>query len=312
MNKQIAIGAFISGSHFSCAAVDINKREIIPNTYFKGMVENNASAGLILMLWSAYLKKTIDVVGKENIIGIGCSIPGPFDYLNGIARFKGVPKFEELNGVNIAKDFKKRLGLEENTPIRFINDAIGFALGEDWTRKTKSFSSSIAIMLDDGFGSAFLRNGIPVIKGDTVPPKGVIYNIPYKKGVADDYFSTRGILNAYKEAGGMEFNKISSLVSIFNSDKKIPLIFNDFGYRLAEFLLPIFKNFHAETCVFGGEISDNFKLFSTSFNNYLEQNHFSINVEISGSKDNSFILGASTLLIEQYWVKLAPIIPELD
>lgn len=312
MSKNVAIGAFIGGNRFACAAVDVDKKEIIPNTYFKSMIMSDASAGLILMLWTNYLKKTLDVVGKENVIGIGCSMPGPFDYLNGIARFDGVPKLNELKGMNIAKEFKKRLGLDEKIPVRFINDAIGFALGEEWARKNGSSSNLITIMIDDGFGSAFLRNGVPVISGATVPPKGIVYNIHYKNGIADDYFSNRGLLNAYKAVGGLEFSKISSLVSIINTDIKIQQLFNDFGLHLAEFLLPIYRKFNAETCIFGGEVSEHFKHFGAAFNNYLEQNKYSIKIEISNSKDNSFILGGAKLIVEQHWAKLLPIVPELD
>jgi glucokinase len=312
MDKQIAIGAYIGGSHFICAAVNTSKGEVIPGTYFKGMINNDASSGLILTIFSTYLKKTIDAVGRDAILGVGCSTPGPFDYQNGIANFAGVPKYERLSGVNITMDFRKRLGLNESVPIRFINDAIGFALGEEWVRKGQKYTSYIAIMLDEGFGSAFLRNGIPVIKGDAVPRKGVVYNLPYKQGIADDYFSTRGILKAYKQAGGSDFNRVSSLANIAHSDRRIQQIFNDFGNNLAEFLLPIFNKFHADVCVFGGSISDNFNLFGTSFKKYLEQNGCSINVVVSGSQDISFILGASKLLVNQHWLKFAPILPDLD
>lgn len=312
LDKQIAIGAYIGGSHFICAAVNTIKGEIVPGTYFKGMINNDASSGLILTIFSTYLKKTIDAVGRDTILGIGCSTPGPFDYQNGIANFVGVPKYERLNGVNITMDLRKRLGLNDAIPIRFINDAIGFALGEDWARKGHKYASSIAIMLDEGFGSAFLRNGMPIIKGDTIPHKGVVYNLPYKQGIADDYFSTRGILNTYKQLGGSNFNRVASLANIAHSDRKIQQIFNDFGYNLAEFLLPIFRKFHADVCVFGGSISDHFNLFGASLRKYLVQNGQAINIEVSGSQDNSFILGASKLLVDQQWLKLAPILPDLD
>ena len=310
MKKNIAIGAFIGGSHIACAAIDIEKKVIIPDSYFKGLVESNSSAGLILTLWSTYLKKSISVVGKENIIGIACSMPGPFDYANGIAIFEGVPKYEGLKGMNISNEFRKRLNLDEHIKIRFINDAIGFALGENWTGRAKGFSSSIAIMIGDGFGSAFLKNGVPVIDSNTVPPKGTVYNIPFEDGIADDYFSSRGILNSYKKNGGAEFKKVNSLVNL-PGDKKVQQVFNDFGYRLAEFLMPIFKKFQAEVCVFGGKISEHFNLFGVTFKKYLAENNYSITIEISELGDHSFILGAARLLVDEHWTRLEPIISKL-
>ncbi len=311
MKKNIAIGAFIGGNYIACAAVDLTTRKIIQGTSFKASVENFSSSGLILSLWTSCLKKAISIVDVANLAGIGFSIPGPFDYKNGIGKFAGVPKFEKLNGINVQNEIRRNLELPKDIEIRFINDAIGFALGEDWAGKTVKHHTCMAIMIGEGFGSAFIRNSIPIIKGETVPTKGVVYNIPYNSGIADDYFSSRGLLNAYLAKGGMKFTDVKSLFKFSENDNNAKSVINDFGRNLAAFLLPIYKKFGAEVCVMGGSVAMHFPLFESSFNAFIQTQNSTMNVKVADVDDDSFILGGASLLIEDKWIDLLPILPEL-
>ena len=312
MPEKFAIGVYVEGSHISCTAVDLNTGKIVPETNQKVEIENDSSAGLILMLWSAKLRKTIDLVGKENVKGIGISVPGPFDYVNGVGNFSGVPKYEELRGVNIAHELRDRLSLEETIEIRFINDAIGMTLGEGLINDSDGYTNKIAIILGEGFGSAFVEDGKPVIDAKGVPEKGIIYNLPYKKGIADDYFSARGLLKSYQKQSGVEFHRVKSLVNLYGKDKRIARMFNQFGKRLAEFLLPVFKSFRADVCVFGGRVSLDFHLFEKSFYKCLQKNSCSTKIRITELEDDSFIIGGARLFEEEHWKKISPIIHLLD
>ena len=87
--------------------------------------------------------------------------------------------------------------LPRDFPIHFINDAVAFALGEDWIGKTSGSARSLAITLGTGFGSSFLKNSLPVVFGESVPKHGYVWHLPIEGGIADDYFSTRGLVNRY-------------------------------------------------------------------------------------------------------------------
>ena len=61
---------------------------------------------------------------------------------------------------------------------------------------------SLSITLGTGFGSAFISDRIPIVDGPLVPKIGCVYHLPYRDGIADDYFSTRGLLGRYKKHYG--------------------------------------------------------------------------------------------------------------
>lgn len=50
-----------------------------------------------------------------------------------------------------------------------------------------NFNRSLSITLGTGFGSAFIRNHIPIVDGPELPKLGCIYHLPFKDG---DQFNT--------------------------------------------------------------------------------------------------------------------------
>ena len=313
MEKKYAIGVHIGGNHISCAAVDLENRMIVPGSYYRGLSENNSSSGLILLLWATYIRKSIQAVGEENVIGIGFSMPGPFDYLNGIADFRGVPKYEDLTGIDISKNIENQLFLKSKVNIRYINDAIGFALGENWAGLSAGKESSVAVILGEGFGSAFIRNNMPVISGENVPPKGIVYNLSYKGKLAEETFSRRGLLNNLNDITDQKFRTIKAIANLAKIDPKIKSVFKNFGSELAEFMSPILTRFKPDICILGGEFSECFDLFSGNFKNGLsEKVPHPIEVLCTQELDYTFILGAAYLMLDQPWEKLCPILPQLD
>ena len=131
-NTHIAIGIDIGGSHISCGAVDLQINQLIPGTCFESKVDNKASADDILNSWVGAIRLTMDVVGKDQVAGIGFAMPGPFDYSKGIALFERVEKYLNLYGVHVDHEIRTRLGLPSAMPVRFINDATAFAVAEAW------------------------------------------------------------------------------------------------------------------------------------------------------------------------------------
>ncbi len=168
--KQIAIGADIGGSHISCAAIDLSSHEIIENTYTVEEVDNHASADIIIDKWATAIQETVEKAGINEPIGIGFAMPGPFDYVDGIALFEGAnEKFENLNRVNIAKKIKEKLNYKSEVAFRFMNDATAFAVGAVWADYSLSNKNVLAITLGTGFGSAFIEDTLPVLIGKKVP-----------------------------------------------------------------------------------------------------------------------------------------------
>jgi glucokinase len=305
MTKNFAIGVDIGGSHISCAAIDLDARQYLPETFAESELDNHASASDILDIWASTINQTIQKAGAENVAGIGFAMPGPFDYANGIAWFdEGVKKYENLYGLNVADVLREKLNFPATFPVRFINDAAAFAIAEDWIGKSAGTNRSLAITLGTGFGSAFLHNHLPVVSGNEVPALGYVYHLPFENGNADDYFSTRGLLGRFEQRTGKQLSGVKELAVLSGKHQIANELFTDFGYKLGVFLKPLLENFGAEVLVIGGNISNAFSLFGPSLLSHFEKNKVQARIETSDLKESASMVGSAVLADENYYQKI--------
>jgi Transcriptional regulator/sugar kinase len=309
MNKNIAIGTDIGGSHISCAAIDLVSGKIIRNTLTERSVDNQAQANAIITTWTQALSAVLEKVPLENVKGIGFAMPGPFDYVKGISYIRGVAKYENLYGINITDAISNSLGVKDGFLIRFMNDASSFAVGEAWAGSAANFNRSLSITLGTGFGSAFISNRIPIVDGPEVPKLGCIYHLPFKDGIADDYFSTRGLLSRYKKLTGKELAGVKELASLAGTEKAVKNLFTDFGDNAGLFLAPWLKKFKAEILVIGGNISHAYNLFGDVFENRLKKENCFCEVAISKLKEDAALLGSGYLLDDDFWRSVQHALP---
>ena len=83
--------------------------EIFKDTLTERAVDNQATADDIIGVWTEALSGVLAKVHLENVKGIGFAMPGPFDYVKGICYIKGVAKYENLYGINIAESIASSL-----------------------------------------------------------------------------------------------------------------------------------------------------------------------------------------------------------
>lgn len=311
MVEKHAIGVDVGGSHISSVLVDLNSGIIIKESLSEVKVDNQAPANEILDKWALAIVETMSFTDREKLVGIGFAMPGPFDYKNGVALLKNVAKYDSLYGVNITNELKKRLELPNEMPFRYSNDALSFAIGECWCGKAANYKNVMAITLGTGFGSAFLTNGVPVIEGERVPEKGYVYNIPYKKGIADDHFSTRWFVDEYKRRTGKVCAGVKEIADAVGEDDEAKLLFEDFGRNLANFLLQLFMKFDAECLVIGGNISGAYFLFGYTFQEILKKEKFSVEVVISELMESAAMVGSARLLDDDFWTKMEPLVAKI-
>ena len=309
MNKNIAIGTDIGGSHISCAAVDLVSGKIIRETLTERSVDNQAQASTIIAIWTQALLAALAKVNLENVKGIGFAMPGPFDYVKGISYIRGVAKYENLYGLNVSDAVSSGLGIHDGFLIRFMNDASSFAVGEAWAGSASRFNRSLSITLGTGFGSAFISNRIPIVDGAEVPKLGCIYHLPYKDGIADDYFSTRGLLSRYKKITGKELSGVKELAAMAATSKVVADLFTDFGDNAGLFLAPWLKKFGAEILVIGGNISHAYNLFGNVFEERLRKENCNCEVVISELKEDAALLGSAYLLDDDFWKSVQHALP---
>lgn len=309
MNKNIAIGVDVGGSHISCAAFDLDKKKYLEHTFAENDLDNHAEADVITDIWFRTINESIAVAGTEKVAGIGFAMPGPFDYENGIPYFKGENgKYENIYGINVPELLREFLNVPENFPVRFINDATAFALGEDRVGKAGKFKRSLSVTLGTGFGSAFIKDSLPIVEGDEVPHQGCVWHLPFDGGIADDYFSTRGFLKRYFDKTGDHLPGVKELAVLAGSDNVAKSLFDDFGLKMGIFLEPWIKKFGIEVFVIGGNISKAYPLFEKSLTGYLSEKNISMEIAISELKETASIIGSASLVDENLYEDVKPLL----
>lgn len=305
--KKIAIGVDVGGSHVSSAAFSWESEKLLDETFAENDLDNHAQAEVIIESWGKTIAESMRQVGMENIAGIGFAMPGPFDYENGIPRFTGENnKYENIYGLNVPEALREYLNLPNDFPIRFINDATAFAIGEDWAGKAKGSTRSLAITLGTGFGSAFLKDSLPVTTGSEVPDQGCVWHLPFESGIADDYFSTRGLVTRYQEVTGKSVAGAKEVAMAAALEPEAKLLFHDFGKKLVELLQPWLEKFGVEVLVIGGNIANAFNLFQPAMSEALQEAGLTLRVELSELKENAAIIGSARLAEPDFWTRVAP------
>ncbi|MCM3749381.1 ROK family protein [Paenibacillus pasadenensis] len=218
---------------------------------------------------------------------VGLAFPGPFNYEDGISLIQGLGKFEALYGRNLKQALRLRLEQSEggwaealrSADIRFAHDARMFALGVGASFPNERL---IALTLGTGLGSAFIDPD-----GDEPPPgipaNGWLYNEPYRGGIVDDAFSSRGLLWLAEEHGvllpGMDVKELAAAARI-GGDDRCKKVFDEFGRRLAEMMIPYIQAFQPGIIAFGGQISNCYDLFGASLRVCWKSNKLEVNVHI--------------------------------
>ena len=312
MKREVAIGVDIGGSHISCAAIDLSTKQYLKYTFAENELDNHASSEIIIGIWGDTIKRTIEFIEKENIVGIGFAMPGPFDYEKGISLFTGQNgKYENTCGLDVSEELRKYLNLPKSFKIRFINDATAFAIGEDQAGKAMLFDRSLSITLGTGFGSAFIKNGLPIVDSEEVPEQGCVWHLPFEDGIADDYFSTRGFINRFYKRSGKKVSGVKEIVDLADNNPIASSLFTEFGKNLGWFLKPWIEKFGMETLVMGGNISRAYPLFEESLNTFLKKESLPLKVSVSELKETASFIGSATLIDDSYYEKVKPILKKM-
>ncbi len=169
----------------------------------------------------------------------------------------------------------------------------------------------LAITLGTGFGSAFIMDSLPVLKDQRVPEMGCVYHLSYKDGIADENFSTRGLIKAFKERTGIEVNGVKEIADRAESDENVAETFKLFGNELADFLSEWIEKASVTDIIMGGNISRAYHLFKTPLESELKSKGLETNIQISKENDLMAILGSARLSDETYWNRVKPLLKDM-
>lgn len=309
MEERIAIGVDIGGSHITSSLVDLNEYRILPGTTYSKCVDNKAGKEQIFGDWAEAINRTIAHSSVPTVAHIGFAMPGPFDYKTGLALFKGNDKFDSLYNVSIPTEFSAYLKGVETTNFRFLNDATAFGVGVSAMGKARGYSKVLAITLGTGFGSAFIKDGIPLVHSDEVPKGGCLWDKPFKDSIGDDYFSTRWCLKRYGEITGRKAEGVKEIADRDDGDTR--MLFGEFASNMAEFLIPFLVEFKPDLIVLGGNISKAHQLFLPTLRSRIQEAGLQVGFEISGLMEDAAIIGSAKLFDPYFWDQVKENLPIL-
>lgn len=290
-----SIGVDIGGSHITACIYDHQREKLLSEYIVNQKVNTKGTKDEILRDWVRAISHCRDM-SERYVEGVGIAMPGPFDYYNGISLIQNLDKLSTLYNENIRANLSNRLNMEP-MDIRFINDATAFSIAETTIGKAREAEKVVAITLGTGLGASFVYNGKPVIKSKNVPEGGFLYNQYYLNELADDLFSTRGILLRYTILSGKSIKNVRELCELVPNDIAAKTTLEQFGYELGDFLYSYLNDFNADLLCIGGNIAKAYPYFGKSLESKLD----GIEVCISELGEKAAIIGGALLMDDPYY-----------
>ena len=302
MKEIFAIGLDIGGSHITAGVIAVNDMKVLEPSIYKESFDSNLQADQVMDIWERVIRTSWKNSGIEVFSGISVCMPGPFDYKNGICWIKGQTKYEHFYGLDVRKLIQNRLGLSNDFPVLFENDADSFGKGEVFKNTENRSKKVMAVTLGTGLGACFIDKTEAITTGNQVPTDGELYNSPYKDSIAEDYVSARGLITSYYKLSGV---KVGSGLEIFNlataGDKFAIQAFRKLGEDLAAIIAPWLKIFEAESFIIGGKIANANIFFLPSFEEKIKKDGCNVKVSISSDNEEAALLGATSLIYKEYF-----------
>ena len=306
--NPISIGVDIGARHVSCIALELGSGEMVPGSDSRLSVDSFADADTILNTWARALESTLSRVDQDRLAGVGFAMPGPFDYLGGVSRMEH--KYPRLYGRDIASELRGRIDFGSGTRVRFLNDAIAFAVGEAWLGKGSCCRRVVAITLGTGLGSAFIDDGIPVVTGQEVPAEGFLWQLPFRYGNADQFFTTRWFVKEHADRFGGKVSGAKEVAELAETgDASARAIFERFGANLAGFLAPWLHKFSTDVVVIGGRITRAYRFFGPVLEEGLRAEGVESQIKISEKKERYAMIGAARLSDDTLWERVSSQLP---
>lgn len=276
------IGVDIGGTHITAAYIDPNSYEVISGSLRRQKVQSDAAADLILNSWIETLSSLTEKIATEKI-RIGIAMPGPFNYENGVALFKGVKKYDSLYGVDVKTVLMDRLNLPEASII-FMNDAVAFLRGELSAGAAVGAQKAIGITLGTGLGSSSNCTGKVVDVNRAA--------LPFKDQHAEEYLSSRWFLGRYKELTGKEVTNVEELLKVAEPGIKVK-IFDEFTVNLARFINDFIADERPETLVIGGNLARTWDHFIIQLKEQIWHKH--VLIKQTKMWENAALIGSASI-----------------
>jgi glucokinase len=279
------IAADIGGTHISVATINWLEGKATVQGKFVAEVNTALASDQLITEWSKVIQKA-----AQNIqdFRLGISMPGPYDYENGISLIETQGKMRSLFGLSVKNLLAEGLGISPQK-IRFLNDAESFLKGEALAGAGKGLSSLLGITLGTGLGSA--------IQIHEVTKDAKLWTSPFRDGIAEDYLGTGWFIKKIREGYGLEISGVKDLLDKGFDQGICQEVFREFGNTLGEFLLPYVIRLQTQKVILGGKISKSGDLFIPQTKTYLAKNGVRLPIEVSALGEDAALIGASSTFL---------------
>jgi glucokinase len=224
----------------------------------------------------------------------GIAMPGPFDYVQGVAHYAGVGRFEALAGVDVRSALHQALPHQPGS-LCFSNDTSAFLVGEWLTGAARGATRCVAVTLGTGVGSAFLDRGTVIDAGSSVPPQAELHLLSHAGRPLENWVSRRAIRAAFVSAGGPDSLDVKDIAALARAgDPAAAAAFDGAFAVLGEVLGPWLERFGAELLVIGGSISRSWDLIERPLRLGLSRcSDWRFSIEAARSPELSPLVGAA-------------------
>jgi glucokinase len=233
-------------------------------------------------------------LGAEPGAAWGIAMPGPFDYVRGVAHYAGTGRLQALAGVDVRSALYQALPHQPGS-LCFSNDASAFLVGEWLIGSARGATRCVGVTLGAGVGSAFLDRGNVIDVGPSVPPQAELRLLSHAGRPLEDWVSRRAIRAAFAQAGGAPTLGVRQIAELARTGDPAAVTAFDGAFRaLGEVLGPWLQRFGAELLVLGGSISRSWDLIERPLRAGLSRcSDWRFSIETAGDPELSPLVGAA-------------------
>ena len=213
---------------------------------------------------------------------IGIAIPGPFDFKEGVFLMKH--KFAAVYG----EKFRDLAGIPDGVDVRYIHDVNAVLEGAVRMMDLRNGNTAL-ISLGTGLGFSVAIKG-QVRYGPTGSPADVIWNLPWKDGILEDYASAKAVRNTWTALGGDPGDSAAVIArKAYDGDERAFKAYHDMGDTLGMAVKDLLENYGIDTLLFSGQVSRSLILMEDALRKYLP------NIKITLAPEGAVFQGISSL-----------------
>ena len=274
----------VGGSHLCSAIVNIDTGEILNSSLYNTYFDAFGTRESIVDVWRAHFSQF------QAYKRFAVALPGPFDYQNGIAHYFSEHKLGALTEESFYDLFLNEI-VSSDSLIKFENDAKCFGLGAALSIPNREQRNLLFLTLGTGLGSCIIKKGVLIDGSDE------LYQLGFKNGTVDDYFSTRWFVNYIKSHHEITYEGVREIIKSEDPDI-VQGLFEIFCLQLTEFLTPVISEHQIDHIVLGGSISKAGELI----NQHLEPllNEKQVDLSLVSDSMTCALKGAATLYNTSY------------